>query len=238
MIKKNPSLRQAGFIFFIIAVILGVLLILVRAIPDLEAMMYGFIKYNYPSLPSLSCPVLMTQLDREPVTIRLRNPLDKTLRWLINAQFSTSSIIENEKQQLEQQPGESNILSWEVGKENIDLGNLILARVFISPSASLKMRESTCGTLVLNLPFKGGPVIYYTGLVLAPLFAIIGLWLWFHHREMSNPSVVSRSMWMRIVTIVIAVGIVASLLDLWFLALLTVILTMLMASVTLLLHRT
>ena len=174
MSHKKPILRRVGFILFIFAAILGILLILLRAVPDLEASLYGFIKFNYPPLRSLSCPMLMTILDREPVTVRLNNPLDKTLSFYVNSQFSTGSVFDTREERLDLQPGETRTLSWEVGEENIDLNNFIFARVFTTSTSTLKMRESTCGTFVLRLPIKGGPVIYYVSLFVSILCAAVG----------------------------------------------------------------
>jgi hypothetical protein len=231
VIHRNLSLRRVGFISFSIAIFLGVLLILARAMPDLESTMYGFIKYGYPRLTSLSCPVLMTLQDREPVTVRLRNPLDKNLSYYVNAQFSSGVMISTIDQRVELQPGETKTLSWEVGKENIDLGNFIFARVFTSAASSLGMRESTCGTFVVKLPVRGGPVIFYAISFLAVLGAAVGLLLWFRHSEMSQPDVISQSLWMRFIAMVVAVGIMAGILNLWFFAILTVLLALLTTSV-------
>jgi hypothetical protein len=234
--QQNPALRRIGIISFSIGILLGILLILVRAWPDMESTFYGFVKYDYPSIPSLSCPVLMTSLDHQPVTIRLHNPLNQNLNWYVNAQFSTNFIIDTKEERVVLQPGETRTISWEVGRENVDLNNFIFANVFISPAAALKMRASTCGTLVLNLPFKGGPTIFFTILVLTVLVGGFGLWLWQHHIDMSNPTTVSLTWWMRFVASVITVGVVAGILNWWYLGILTLLLTLLSFGVFLF-HR-
>ncbi|NJD58889.1 MAG: hypothetical protein FIA98_05765, partial [Anaerolineae bacterium] len=160
MAQRNPSLRKVGFIIFSVAIVMAALLILVKAVPDLESTLYGFIKFNYPRLYSLSCPVLMTPLDQLPVTIRLHNSLDRNLKWFVEAQFSAPGLMDTYDQTLELQPGETRKLSWQVCKQNIDLGNFIFARVFTSATTASGMQEATCGTFVLKLPFSGGPVIY------------------------------------------------------------------------------
>jgi hypothetical protein len=234
--QRNPTLRRVGFLSFSIGIFIGILLILARAMPDLEASMYGFIKYSYPRLTSLSCPLLMTLPDRELVTIRLRNPLDKNLSYYVKAQFSSGVIISTTAQRVELQPGETKSLSWEVGKENIDLGNLILANVFTSAASSMGMMESTCGTLVLKLPVRGGPAIFYATLFLAVLGVAVGLLLWFRNSEMSNSTAISQWWWMLIISFVVAVGIVVGILNLWFFAILTVLLVLLTTSVFLISH--
>jgi hypothetical protein len=229
--QQNPILRRVGIISFSIAIFLGILVILVRAVPDMESTMYGFIKYGYPRLSTLSCPVLMTTVDRLPITMRFHNSLDKPLGIYVNAQLSTFVMIVNSEERVYLQPGETRSFSWEVGKENIDLHNFIFARVFTSAATASGMREATCGTLVLNLPFNGGPVIFYASLVLAALAGGVGLWLWPRNSDMSDSAVVSQGWWMRFVAFVIAVGVVAVILNWWFLGILTLVLTMLSLSV-------
>ncbi len=227
MAQPNPALRRAGIIIFSISIFFGVILILVRAIPDLEATMYGFIKFNYPRLSSLRCPMLMTTLDRAPVTVRLNNPLDRTLSWSVNAQFSPNIVLSDTSQSFDLQPGESKELSWDVDQTNIDLGSFIFARAFASSTSSLPMREATCGTLVLNLPFKGGTTLFYFVLILTISGAAVGLFTWSRYADVSDPGTSTQTWWMRFITVVVAIGITAGILSSWFLALLMVFLVLL-----------
>lgn len=227
MNQPKPTLRIVGVLCFSIAFVLGILLTAARVFPDLESTLYGFVKYDYPGLPSLSCPLLMTSLDRQPVTIRLRNPGENTITYYVVAQFSGIPLIVNNEQRVEVQPGETKTLTWEVGSENIDLNNFIFANIFASPSAYLKMTSSTCGSFVINLPIKGGSTIFYAGLVLAALTAVIGLWLWPRHSDFSNQATVYQFAWMRFVTVVLAIGVVAGILSYWFLGVLLLALILL-----------
>jgi uncharacterized protein (DUF58 family) len=237
MSQQNPTLRRVGLISLFIGILLGILVIVARVLPDMESTIYGFIKYGYPRLTSLSCPVLMTSLDRLPVTIRVHNPLDKPLSLYINSQLSSFISFVNAEETVVLQPGETRKFAWEVGKENIDLHYFIFARVFSSAAISSGMKEATCGTLVLDLPFKNGPVIFYIGLVLAILTTGLGLWFWLSHSDMGDPVVVSRGWWMRFVALLIAVGIVAGILNWWFLAILTLLLTLLLSVSVFLIPR-
>jgi len=220
MPHRSPSLRFVGSLFFWIAILLGILLTLASAWPDMEATVYGFVKYTNVPLPSFSCPVLMTSLDRAPVSIRLHNPTDKPLTQPVRAQFSSMISVVTVDEKVKLQPGETRKLSWEVGEENVDLNNFIFARVLTFPSSSVKMSESTCGTLVLNLPFKGGPVIYYASLFLTVAGAGFGLLLFKRHSDFSEPSDVSAWSRMRFIAIFVAVGLLVSFLGWWPLAIL------------------
>jgi hypothetical protein len=229
--QRNPTLRRTGLIFFSFAIVLGIMIILMRAVPDLEASMYGFIQYNYPRLSSLTCPMLMTTFDTAPVTVKLTNPLDRTLSWYVDAQFSPNIVLSDTSQRFDLQPGESKVLSWEVDQKNIDLGNFIFARAFATSSSTLPMREATCGTFVLDLPFKDGPVIFYAILLLCMVGVPLGLVLWSRHASKTDPGAGSQTWWMRFIILVVAIGIIAALFNVWFLALLMVFLSLLSTAV-------
>lgn len=227
MVQRKPVLHTIGAIFFSIGILLGVLLDAARSWPDMEAFLYGFAKDSYPRLRSLHCPVLMTTLDRLPVTVRLTNPLKQDLTWFVSAQFSTPVLMDTVEQKVVVPPGEVKVISWDVDKNNIDLHNLILAYAFASPFAGLRMTEGTCGTLVLNIPIQGGPTIFYTTLAVCVLSAVVGFWSWRRYADMSEPAVVSQSWWMLALALLIAAGVVTSLLGWWFLGILAIVLTVL-----------
>jgi hypothetical protein len=227
MVNKNKVLHVVGAVLFLLAILLGVLLTIARAWPDMEAALYGFIKDSYPRLRSLHCPVLMTSQDRLPVTVQLTNPLNQDLTWFVRAQFSTSLAINTVEQKLVLKPGESRMLSWDVDTTNIDLRHLILAYAFASPSAGLRMTEGTCGTYVLNVPIKGGPTIYYSGLGLSVLCVIAGFFFWLRYADLSDPAVIAQSWWMRFLALVIAIGVVTSIVGWWFIGIIALVLTML-----------
>ena len=227
MVKKNKALHVVGAVLFLLSILPGVLLTVVRAWPDMEATFYGFIKDSHPRLRSLHCPVLMTSQDRLPVTVQLTNPLNQDLTWFVSAQFSTSLTINTVEKTYVVKPGEIRTLSWYVDTQNIDLRNLILAYAFTSPFAGLRMTEGTCGTYVLNVPFKGGPTIYYSGLGLSVLFVIAGFFFWLRNADLSEPAVIAQSWWMRFLALVIAIGVVTSILGWWFIGILALVLTML-----------
>jgi hypothetical protein len=235
MIGQKLTLRYLGLVSFLFAIILGVIVSLLRAVPDLEATMFGFAKYGYPHLSSLACPPLMTSSDREAVTIKLDNKLDRPLTWYVAAQFSAHSLINSVEGNVELQPGESRVLSWDVGQENVSLGNFILARVYTS-GASQGMKEGFCGTFVIDLPFTGGPTIYYAAMVLTAICLGLGLWLWRRNTLLSESALISQFNWMRLSALSVVLAVVTGFMDWWFLAILCVILIIL-ATVVVLIPR-
>jgi len=230
VVHRNPTLRRVGLIIFFIAILFGVILTLVRAVPDLEANLYGFIKYGYPRLYSLSCPVLMTTRDRGSVTIRLKNTLERNLSYYVQTQLSTPSLMDTHEQRLDLSPGESRKISWDVTEVNIDLGNFILAHAFTSAATARGMRESTCGTLVLNLPFQGAAMVYYFLFFLTVIGIAVGLWVWIRYRDLSNPADRVRYGWMFFIAAVVLAGMITSYFNFWFAAILMIFLTLLTST--------
>ncbi len=222
MAQRNPNLRRTGSILFSVAILFGVLLTIVKAEPDFEATMYGFTIFHYPRLTSFHCPVLMTSQDRQNVTARLSNRLDRPISWYVNSQFSSESAIISTDERIDLQPGERKEVVWEVGNENVVLGYYIFAYTLASSVSTPPRLESTCGTLVLKLPFKGGPIIFYDSLILAIMGAAIGWILWSRHADMGDAKIVSQTLWMRFMTVLVTVCVILSLFISWFLALLLV----------------
>ncbi len=227
MVHKSKALHTFGAFLFALGILLGVLITITRAVPDMEAWLYGFTKDGYPRLSSLHCPMLMTSQDRLPVTVRLTNPSDHDLTWFVSAQFSNPVLISTDEQRLTLTPRVNRVISWEVDQKNIDLNSFIFAYVFASPSAVLRMTEGTCGTFVLKIPMQGGPTIYYATLGASVLLALVGLGLWLRHAEMSEAKVVSQAEWMGFLTIIVAIAVVTSVLSLWFFAVIFLVITML-----------
>ncbi len=231
MKTRSHTLQSAGFIIFLLGFLLGVLLIIASAWPDLESRMYGFSRYPDEAHTPLSCPALMTTQDSGQVTARLHNPLEKTITLYVKAQMSSSLLIDTLKETVELQPGETRILSWEVGEENIDMNYFIFAFVQILPTSSLPLKGATCGTLVLDLPFRDGPVLFYAVLVLAAVGIGIGAWLWFRNIDWSDPRMVHNSWFMRFILLDIVVGVIGSILGWWAVGLVSLVILLLTWSV-------
>ncbi len=77
------------------------------------------------------------------------------------------------------------------------------------------------------MPIKGGPTIYYSGLGLSVLFVIAGFFFWLRYADLGEPSVIAQSWWMRFLALVIAIGVVTSILGWWFIGIVALVLTML-----------
>lgn len=168
--KINQTHSIFGVLFYVLAVITGLFLIVISTWGDMEADSYGFPRRANASLRGLDCPILLTRNETGMISLRISNPTDIPLhpsaRTEISAPFETEVFVES----IELAPGESQTLEWSLKPENIVLGNFILANVQVYATYPIPNREKTCGILLMDLPGSGRMIV--TALA---AFAVIGL---------------------------------------------------------------
>jgi hypothetical protein len=168
--KINQNTSILGVLFYILAVITGLFLIIISTWGDMEADSYGFPRRASARLRGLDCPILLTRNETDVISLNVSNPTDQPLhpsaRTEISAPFEPEVFIES----IDLAPGESQTLEWALKPENVVLGNFILANVQVYASYPLPNREKTCGILVMDWPGSG--MILVTGLA---VFTVIGL---------------------------------------------------------------
>lgn len=149
---------------FFIAYVLGALLSLTVAVlatwSDLEAAFYGFDRRGSAPLQNLRCPVLLNRNETGIVSVKISNTTDRKLAPAVRAEFSTTITPISSLDSVQLGPGESKTVEWTVGPDNIDLKRFIFSNVYIFASYPLPDREATCGTLVIDLPIRGGVLLF------------------------------------------------------------------------------
>src|SRR5215510_4865384 len=127
--KINQTTFIFGVLFYILAVVTGLFLIVISTWGDMEADSYGFSRRASASLSGLACPILLTRKESGVIALNVSNPTDKPLhpsaRTEISAAFEPEVFVES----VELAPGASKRLEWSLKPENVVLGNFILANV-------------------------------------------------------------------------------------------------------------
>ena len=168
--KINQTASVLGVLFYILAVIIGLILIIISTWGDMEADSYGFPRRATSSLSGLDCPILLTRNETGVISLSLSNPTDQPLhpsaRTEISAAFEPKVSVES----FDLAPGESKRLEWSLKPENIVLGNFILANVQVYATYPIPNREKTCGILIMDLPGSGRIIV--TALA---MYTVIGL---------------------------------------------------------------
>ena len=233
-INKNTSIF--GVVFYLLAVISGLFLIVISTWGDMEADSYGFPRRASDRLSGLNCPILLTRNETGVISLNVSNPTDQPLhpsaRTEISAPFEPEVFVEP----IDLNPGEEKTLKWSLKAENVVLGNFVLANVQIYASYPIPNREKTCGILIMDLPGRGRVIV--TALA---VFTVIGLGLGLYIIKKSDlPGKTAASTWNAILFLsaLIFLGLVLSFTGSWVPSLgilvLSVLISVLLLSTTLL----
>lgn len=184
MTSRQKMNRAWGAFLFIAGILLGTLIVLMSLWANLEADFYGFDDLTSNQLKNLSCPLLMTTTEKAVMSLRITNPNQKAIEPLIRADISTPILMDEQREKVLIEPGETRRIEWQLTPDNIDLGFFILAKVYVYPTVGLPLREASCGIFVVDLPgLVGGQVLVL--LVILSLGGMIGgIVLW---RQASQP---------------------------------------------------
>ena len=157
--KNNQTNFILGVLFYILAVITGLSLIVISTWGDMEADSYGFPRRANSSLSGLNCPILLTRNETGVISLSILNPTDQPLhpsaRTEISAAFEPEVFVES----IDLEPGASQTLEWSLKPSNIVLGNFILANVQVYATYPIPNREKTCGILIMDLPGNGRIIV-------------------------------------------------------------------------------
>ena len=164
---NNRTSSLIVFLSYIFGIVIGLYLIVIATWADMESAFYGFPRLAEAGLGGFSCPVLMTPNDTNKVSLRVSNPLDQSISPSIKIMISTSTMADEFLENVELAPGESKILEWTVGPDNIDLEHFIFAKVLMYSAYPLPSKEDTCGIFIVNLPVSGK--------ILLPILVVISL---------------------------------------------------------------
>jgi hypothetical protein len=214
--KPIPSL-----IIFIAGILLAMTLSILAAWGDYEATAYGFSNRASTPLTSLNCPILMTRDESQIVSVRISNKTDKPLypsvRLDISKPFEPITTIES----IDLMPGESRLLKWTIGPENIDIGEFIFVNALVYASHPIPDKENTCGVFVL--PIRGnGQLILILATVISIFCVGSGAYLL---QKSTLPVKQARSVLFLAVAILITLTV--SFLGLWMQAILLLVITIL-----------
>jgi len=158
MDNNKISPNQLLALFF-----LGALMTLAMAVlaiwPDLEASFYGFNRRASTRLPGLRCPILLDKDETGLVSVKVSNTTERKLSPSVKAEFSSKLLPISTLDSIQIEAGESKTMEWTIGPENVDLDKFIFSKVLVFASYPIPDREATCGTLVIDLPMRGGTML-------------------------------------------------------------------------------
>jgi hypothetical protein len=214
---SNKARRMLAMIVYCLGILMTLALGAVAIWGDLEASLFDVSIRAQRSLRSLNCPVLITSHETGEISASFQNtgqqPVNRAIRAHISEGFVT--LFREENLQLPLQPGERQRWTWYVTADDAAYGSLILVRVSTLRQAPLPSESSTCGILVLNIPWVNGRVVVAGWLILGLAATAVGGWLWLRSTPLQTikrrPAILSMSA----VTLVVIALLLVGLAGLW-----------------------
>jgi hypothetical protein len=213
MQRKKKILRTLGVIFFAAGILVGMVTFILMSWAYFEA--YFFFGTTAPAdkpLTTLRCPLLMTTSDTGEVTIRLTNNTSKDLSPSISTDISYMEVYQTTRQNYPLAAGETRTLSWAVTSDDMVLGHLIMARVFVFSAYTLPSQTNTCGTVIVNVPGMSGiqVLVMTMAFILVCMMAGWSLWLISSRPFQTDERIATRAM--AFFTIAVVLGLVGGFL--------------------------
>ena len=165
------------WLIFFVGILLGTGLTAGLTWANFEADFYGFPRFTPDRLSGFRCPLLLTPHETGIIQVDITNPTERNVDPIIRFDVSTRAITDTQQTQFNLKSGETKHLEYPITAENIDMGFFVFAKIFRYPAYPLAAAESTCGTLVIDLPVLNGVQIYTFWLGLSLAAISLGLWL-------------------------------------------------------------
>lgn len=213
---QNQKTRIALFsTAYILGVIPGLALIVVATWADLESTFYGFNRLASTQLSGLSCPILMTREETSSFSLKLTNTLERRASPTIRVDISTPNLPFSNTERFPLEPGETLRKNWEIGPENIDLSRFVFTQVVVYSMYPIPNRQNGCGIFVVDLPGSGWGVTWII-VAVSVLGMGIGLYGLNHPQSRSRGAEVPALRPFVFLSIMIVIGIIASIMGWWF----------------------
>lgn len=226
--KRIPY--QLFFIIFYTGALFGLFLTIIAAWADYEAASYGFVYTGGERLSALNCPILLTANETGSFSVKVSNTTNRKISPSVKADISTHLTPITSYTSVPLASGESKLIKWTIGPENLEFGRFIFVHVLVPGYYPQRNHENVCGVFIVNLP-GSGRVITWTVMGLSLLEIGIGL----YGITKSQTSVQDRQtggMWFNFAAALVLAGIVTSFMGLWLWGILIVVISLLLIVVT------
>jgi hypothetical protein len=227
--------KTLGYILFWLGIVLALVLTTLTTWASIEAVFYGFISYSKVPLKGVSCPPLMTRSEKAVITASVKNPSDKPISFLIQADISTRGVARSERMNPVLEPGETRKFEWSLSSSDVDLNHFIFARVYRYSTYLWELAEATCGVFVLDIPFLTGRQIFWGGALLGLGCIALGLWLTRQpFRPVQQGSTANFDTARKFLAVIVVIGLLAGVMRSWLLGVLVLVVAVLLLAMFLL----
>lgn len=181
VIAQGLGLRNLGIVFYCLGAFIGLSVLALSVYADFEASLFDTPQMAQKPIKSISCPILIDEDEDGIVHAKVINDSPERAQRIITGYFSEISTesIREDAYKINFNPDEIKDLYWLTSSEDADNHHLILAKVFLSASASSPAREAVCGVFVYDLPgsITGGQMVTFLHVV-GIVCMLGGVYLW------------------------------------------------------------
>lgn len=184
---------------------------------DYEASLFAPTLIAEKSLTTLRCPVMMAPSETATVKAAFTNSLDRTSRLFIKTHISAGYVTLKQEHEifLDLLPGETQELQWEVTSDNAAWGRFVMVRVYQDRRYPVPSKGASCGIMVVNFPGLSGSQLHTVVTLSSILLMSIGGGLWVSKNRPLEGKNKTKAQFMAGFAIVVAAGIVVSILGWW-----------------------
>ncbi|MBN2547577.1 MAG: hypothetical protein JXB15_00345 [Anaerolineales bacterium] len=222
--------HKVAILIFSFGVFLGIVFFGFAAWGDLEASLFApSIKPGAP-LETMHCPVAITAHEIAVIRATVENTTDRTIDANMRSFMSQGlvTLIKQEDTRFVLAPGENKTLIWEASPEDAVYGLFIFARLYlyaIYPQPSL---GSSCGILVVNVPFLSGNQLVTLVVALSLLCMLAGLGFWYQLNRPLKGNIRFMTQSMLALTIFLVAGMLTTIPGWWLPGLILLAITVLL----------
>lgn len=186
--QTSPGiLFRAGQLCLLFGCLTGLILAGLLLWTNVEALLYGFGQYGKQATNIMRCPHFLTPQETGHIRILFKNTTRQTVHPTVKLQASSTQLFRSKTVSLTLAPGESQIVEWEVGSEDVVWNRFIFVKMYTFASYPMRDVEQTCGILVVNIPWLRGQQLYLFAVGLSLVLIGSGMFLLLSAKSLPFP---------------------------------------------------
>lgn len=220
---------------FAFGLVMAVLVTFATFWPNMEASLFDTGTTAEESLPTLSCPRVLSADETSQISVTINNPLERQATLLVRARISEGRLTLQRQFSgyVDLAPGETRELSWEISPADAVYNRVIMASVYTGPSRPIPNRQGSCGVLVLPFGGLSGELIMFSAIAFSLVtMGVGGVGLW-QHSSLLKSNYQLSFIPIAILMVLVLVSLLMGLFSLWVGAILVLILALLMLVIIL-----
>lgn len=177
MKAKDKKLARIGLFTFFIGAVMGMIILGIAVMGDLEALMFKPSIDGETAITTLKCPVIIDSSETGIITITVSNPTDSRISPSVWTHISSGfvTLVREERENLFLEPGESQQIQWTITEDEAAFGgHWVLMKTKIYSQYPLPSSVGSCGVLVANMKSITGEQVYISSLAASILLMGIG----------------------------------------------------------------